>query len=292
MIKNIYILTGLFFSLNLEAAIIFEGYYRIEDSGKHVGFSVLREDFDPIKKIRTIQYLVNTRDRDQKIQKIEATTRQTENYQPLSSDFKGLDGDAPSRLQISVAALNFQLQFRGEDIKSAQAGKFSKNEFWSSAAHRVLAANKFAVGKTYKYRALREDLGVHRVGQIQVLAHRSEKGFSIFQIYDDFENNAEEAWISIDGEILKSRIPTRNVTSTLVSTSQEALGSLGFEKSDLAIFFGDVPEGQINSIAAQKVKLKSDWFPAKIDTKPKVISGAIALRLPSAKELKKAKVSK
>ncbi len=265
------------------AEITFEGFYRIENAGEHVGFSVVREELDPKTKISTIRYFIVTTDRDHKLHEVRSTSTHDARLNPLTSDYiEKTEGQEVEHLhvQIKITGKNYHYVKQEDKFKKQGDGKLKDNEFLRPMTDHVLLLNHLKKGKAYTYDVFRDDEAAHRGGQVQVLDEATVKGHKLFQILDDSEMHPQENWLADNGQILMSRLPKVSVTSKLVPNFEMAVGEIPFKRSDLLHFFPEMPKGEKNLIAEHQIVLSDVKFKSEVDTHRHEIRGALPIRLP------------
>lgn len=266
--------------LSVQAEIVFEGFYRIERVGRHVGFSVVREEYDAVKKIRSFRYFVHTLDQDSKLRQIRGFSEHRENFEPILSDYREDEAGKKSRTQISFTKKSFRIKQDVDGKKTERSGELRAHEVLRTIAHRVVHSMSFAKGKAISYQAIRDDDGTHRKGQVQILDVNKVGSRTIFQIVDDYEFSPEESWVTDSGEIVRNRNPKAGVISFLVADLKSAAGDLSFSPSDLVPFFDSPPEGKANLLWKESLKIPAELFGEKVDLTPRIRKDAIAVRLP------------
>jgi hypothetical protein len=266
------------------AEVTFEGFYRIENAGEHVGFSVVREDMDPKTKITTVRYFIVTTDRDHKLHEVKSISTHDAHFIPLTSDYvEKTEGQAVERLhvRIDLTGKNYHYVKQQDSIQKQGNGKLKDNEFLRPMTEHVLLLNHLKKGKAYTYDVFRDDEAAHRGGQVQVLDEATVHGHKLFQILDDAEMHPQENWLADNGQVLLSRLPKVSVTSKLVSNFEAAVGQIPFERSELLHFFPEMPKGERNLVAEHQVVLGDVKFKTEVDTHRHVIPGAMPIRLPN-----------
>jgi hypothetical protein len=138
------------------ADILFEGYYKLENDRRHVGFAVVRTEVDA-KKIRTTRIFIHTIDRDKKSHQSTQVTKETLTHHPMDSDFFELVEGKAERVQTQFQGTSYQSQFQNKSGKQSDKWRLEPNTVLSSSVLPVLLANKPVKGKTYSYRAVQEN---------------------------------------------------------------------------------------------------------------------------------------
>ncbi len=266
------------------AEIQFEGYYRIEADAKHVGFAVVRWERDPPSKNEIVKYFLHTADLENVMHRILSTEVFDPAFRPVRYEQEESTDDKPSKYVVSFRKGGlFDVAYQAKGFsQEKKTGDIPEGAFLSQEINRVLAANKPAKGKVYKYLALNESKAVFMDGQVSVLDSKKIGGHTVYRMFDDFNVPPEEIWMLDNGQILKLKAPDRNVTCTLVHGADEAIGSLEFNRSELIKLFGEIPRGTMNPVSTGKIGVGKSVFPSKIDTRYHRVPNPILLRVPAS----------
>lgn len=265
------------------AETVFEGYYRIESGGKHIGFAVQRWQFEPKSSQWILNYFVQTSDKDFASRRVVVMERFKDNLEPLEYRYRLTKGGKETREQVTFSNGKFEETFADKTGKQGRKGQLEKNGLLSASAARVLVLNRPKPGKIYSYVGMREEDALMMHGQIQVLSARKEGKHRVYQILDDFETAPLESWVLEDGEILRSGVPDKGVTSTLVKSANDAIGEVEFNRSELVPVFNEIPEGRKNAVARGEIQLNDQMFEGRVDTKYKQGKNALPLKWVSSR---------
>lgn len=257
------LLAVIFFGSSALAEVVFDGYYKIENDGKHVGFAVRQLDIDAKKKTRTYRMFVHTLDGEQKGHEESLIATSADNLRPIESS----DNDDGHTKKLKYDA--------------KKKSKLQANEIFSISALSLLLENHPETGKFYSYMALRENNGTTNRGQMYVLKVKPMDKLQVYRVIDWFENPPIETWVASNGEILKELVPHKKLTSTLVKNADAAIGSIKFDRAVLKKTFGEIPTGQKN-VLSDAANVVPD-FPEPYSSQYTFEPYATALKLPAAK---------
>ncbi len=277
------LLSFLIFPSAQAAETIFEGFYRLENQDRHVGFAVQRLESNSGQGRQTLKYFISTEDRDGRPRQIKATVTYGDDLRPIEYHYLGDDSGTLTRLHGLFEGDVFREEFKRKDLKGSQAEKMEPNVFFSAMVNAVLLANSPVKGKVYKYKAVKEQEAAAFGGQVRVVDIKTVKGIKVYRLFDDFENNPLETWLTESGQAVRMNVPDRGVTSTLVEDSKSAIGELKYDKEALIDWFGYIPTGGKNVVALKQVAGLDKLFTTKLDTKFKTVKEALPLILPKNK---------
>jgi len=270
------------FSTFARGEVVFEGYYKIEGGGSHIGFSVLREEFDPKTNIWTIRNYVHTADRSHKLHEVTTVSQHDQFFRPLKSEYleaEGEDDFVVTNVTIRVKGKSFTAKGQiGSPKKNELKGKLDENEVFRNVISRALLINHPANGRVFSYRVLNHDWPLHRSGVARVLDEKVSQGQKVYQILENSDSYMQEIWITGNGQILLTRHPGSNFVAKLVSM-EEAIKDQKFSRNSLTKIFFEVPEGKKNVIVKHDVIFDFGLFKAKFDTGENQFKGAVPIRL-------------
>lgn len=235
------------------ANIIFEGYYRIEIKGKHVGFSIARWEQDPATKIRTAKFFVYTRDRNNRLHRDFLVEKFTADYRPRAYDLATLYDQAQGHYQVAFQDHSYQ------DLSASGKGKvitkhpLPPNAILAAELPRVLVSMKPKAGSAFNYTAVNEDTVNPENGQVKVVEVLTLGRHRVYHLDDNFQIPSQELWVTDDGQILRKATPHGIVTSTLVADADAAIGQIEFTRADLVSWFNEIPTGTRNAVKQEEL---------------------------------------
>ncbi len=251
------------------AETLFEGYYRIEESGKHIGYTIQRYSFDPKTKNRTIStYLRRKIDEDQvhTFIKSVSTERTTPKgkliFVPFLSEYSSNETGDNFRMSANFKNQNkpkveffFDNARKPSDIKIETGGP---NSFLSNFLYYLVAAQNsdgdvqdLPLKRAIPYQAFSEDDGNYSDGFLYRIADKIVSGLTVLQIADRFAGETLESFVLPSGDMVGVR--NNKTIVYLVRDRAEAVGLLDFPQNEVTQFFGELPEGQKNPLSPQGI---------------------------------------
>lgn len=259
------------------AEIKLEGYSKIFRQGRHVGFSVRREEFNAARREWILNTYVFTMNRDQVEHHIKITTRHTDRFAPLESSFEETVDGVKSQSHIKFDGLKYTAKFKNPKTRADEKGAIAAHEFLREATYRILLKNPLSKGKVFRANFIREDLAKQSVGHLVVRDVKDIDGRKVYQIVNDSELFTEEVWLSDSGQTLFARLTNVDATEEPVANVEEAIGSLNFNRTAMISVFKEIPAGQKN----WRTRRDPKWFNSKFKSRMQKYPNAVVLQLPS-----------
>ncbi len=277
---RIVILVALIVSpLSAIAEIKLEGYSKVSRQGRHVGFSVRREEFDAVRREWIFKTYIFTINRDQNEHQIKIITRHTDRFVPLESSFEETVNGVKSQSHMKFDGFKYLAKFKTQKKRADEKGSLEPNQFLREATYRVLLGNPIAKGKVFRMRFVREDLAKHSVGHLHVRDQKVIDGRKVYQVVNDSELFSEEVWLSETGQILFTRLTNVDAIEEPVASADEAIGSLSVDRSEMVSVFQEIPAGQKNWRTLARSSRETKGFNSKFKTRMQKYPDAIPLRL-------------
>lgn len=262
MVRFIIVLVSSVFlsQFSLAKDVLFDGYYKVTSADQHIGFSLVRYEFDSKTKKFYSTTLTKLKSGGTEImESINAISEADEFMSPVSYKYTGLVGKE-SKI--------FDVQFKkGKSIKDKTKMTVTLTEnnnkpkttvqnidsdvFLSSfLSYRMLrSATGIQTNSQFKYKAIAEEDAKVEMGTAKVLQEENYKGFSSFKIENTFKNNLFTSFMNDKGEPLATLVPDAKLTSELVAKPADAIGTIGLPEAVAKSLFGNVPMGQKNVVS-------------------------------------------
>jgi hypothetical protein len=238
----------LLLTITLKAEILFEGYYKVTQFKKHIGFLVLRHEIDEkTKNFKTTSLI--------KLGK--AGFDLTESYQavsdselaPLSISYLAA-GDRKTKT-IDVKFKNSKmLGTVVEDGKKTKIDeKTTKGVFLSSALYYLMLQSKegLKTGSKFDYAAITEEGPVVMKGTVDVDKKMISQGsLQLLKITNNFAGSEYTNLVTTRGEVISAVTPATSIESELVKNKTEATEGVKLKAGTLEKIFGKAPTGQTN----------------------------------------------
>ena len=261
MVRIGILLTTLLISANSWAAkdILFEGYFKLTSQDKHIGYNLVRYEYDSIKKTFHSTYLTKISNAGNEVMESLTASAMADTYMtPIEYKYVGLVGSQSMTLEAT-----FTKGKKEKDKNKLKLVKVENNKkpmvTNSEIAHDVFLSTFLT------YRMLRSELGIQTNsklnyfaiaeedgkvvnGKAEVLNEEKYKGFTSFKIKNTFKDVLFESYVTDKGEALATLVPDSKIISELVPKAADAIGTIGLPESVAKKLFGNVPLGAKNVV--------------------------------------------
>jgi hypothetical protein len=239
--------SALLFTQNLCAETLFEGFYRIERKGKHVGYVMQRLSADTKAGTKTLTTYFRVRQDDQEKFEGTKTVVKVGSGRPISSTYMTTTQGNPVTIVTQYNGAKGKVSFyAGKDKKLERVENIKPVAHASAFIFYHADFKKMVPEKNYEYTALTEERGRIGVGILNYVNTKHTSAGQIVHVVDDFMGQPTESFVSENGEPLGSRAPLEDVIVYWVPNRQEAMGDMQFPTAEMTSLFGDLPEGKKN----------------------------------------------
>ncbi len=259
--------------------ILFEGYSKILLNGLHVGYAVLRYEFDPKKKRFQATYLVKTEEQGGNIlESLKAFADQ--DLKPISYQYVTLINKVPKTIDVA-----FKGQKMTGTLKEGKTTKKLISDIPKGAGlaiflyYLILRSPDGLKSETkYNYQAIaEEDAKVY--GGVAIIGKEEKfNGIRSFRSSNTFKDINYTFNLTETGEALMTDTPAANIKTILVAKPQEAIAQFKVPTGILENLFGGTPAGTMNAVtktlAAESRKYQEPPAPGKregIPPDPKIM---------------------
>jgi hypothetical protein len=249
-IKTILATVVLICSTSAFAEVLFEGAYRIEEAGRHVGYVIQRYSIDSQTKKRTMTTFLR-RKYGEKYVETRIKTVAKDNFEPLTSSYSSNESGTPLSVDADFEGRTPVLELTVEGAKQEVDEKDklkTKPAFLSNFLMYVVAANYkgnlngFPVKSALPYSAYSEEEGKIDTGTLRRMADKGTNGHKIIQFVDTFGNEPIELFVVSSGDMVGVR--NKDTVIYLVRDAAEAIGIIEPPGNhNLTAHFGDLPLG-------------------------------------------------
>jgi hypothetical protein len=231
--------------------VLFEGYSKILMGGVHVGYVVLRYEFDPKKKQFMATYLVKTGDLGGNVmESLKAVSDQE--LKPISYEYTSL----VDKQQTKIIDAKFTKDKMTATIKQGKTQKkvienVPKGAFLGIFLYYVILRSPSGL-KTetrYDYKAVAEEDAKIFDGVATIGKEEKFNGIRAFKASNSFKDVKYSFYLTETGEALMSETPASNLKTILVAKPQEATANFKIPTAILNSLFGEVPMGITNTIS-------------------------------------------
>lgn len=235
-------------SLPLKAEVLFEGYYKVTQFKKHIGFLVLRHEIeDKSGNFKTTSF----------IKLAKAGFDMTESYQavstgdlaPLSLNYLAVGNKKTKTINVSFKnqKMTGTTVEDGKTIKIDE--KMPKGIFLSSALYYLMLKSKdgLKTDTKFDYSAITEEGPVVMTGTVSVDKKMVTQGKQqLLKINNRFAGSDYDNLVTPRGEVVSAVTPSTVIESELVKNKDEATEGIKLSSGTLEKIFGNVPAGNIN----------------------------------------------
>lgn len=231
--------------------VLFEGYSKILMGGVHVGYTVLRYEFDPSKKQFKATYLVKTEELGGNIlESLKAVADQE--LKPISYEYTTLIDKQQTKV-IDARFSNNQMTAtikQGKDQKKV-IENLPKGTFLGIFLYYVIlrSPSGLKTDTKYDYKAVAEEDAKIFDGTAIIGKEEKFNGIRAFKATNTFKDIKYTFFLTDTGEALMSETPAANIKTILVAKPQEATANFKIPTAILNSLFGEVPMGQSNTVS-------------------------------------------
>ncbi|MEZ0390959.1 MAG: hypothetical protein ACAH59_02005 [Pseudobdellovibrionaceae bacterium] len=234
----------------VRAEVLFEGYSKILSGGVHVGYTIVRYEYDAKKKQFVATTFLKTNEFGGNLtESLKAVS--TDDMKPVSYQYTTLIGN-----QVKTIDAKFE---KGKLLAAVQDGgknqkitkDLPKGAFLSSfLAYVMLRSPKGLSPDTkYEFQAVAEEDAALYKGIAFVKNPEDLNGIKVLRVLNEFKGTKFISLVTEKGEIISTKSPVQGIGTELVAKPSEATASFPVPATTLKSLFGDVPTGQINEIS-------------------------------------------
>lgn len=251
---------SLFFSPGaaFAAEIMFEGYYKIDLGGKHIGYAIQRYEFEPKDKSFTNTSFMRIKI-GEKVSQQSLKAKTNDKFQPLSYNYTGAEGDAIKTIDGTFKGETMTVKITdGKKVKN-EVSKLPKGTFFSSFLTYLMLQKKLELNQAFQYSAIAEEDGGSYNGKALIESKEPKTGYEVYRILNSFKGekfvslvgvvkDAKDPAKNVRGDVLGTNSPVQKLESTLVPASQATEGQIVPNKT-LTALFGGMPLGTANLLS-------------------------------------------
>ena len=249
---KIFFLALLLTSTALHSEILFEGYYKVTQAKKHIGFVIQRNEIDPkTKNFKTTSFLKlakNGFDMSESLQAVSDADLKPVRYTYLATDgTKSKTIDATFNFTGKEPKMTAMMTENGEKKKKER--KITKDTFLSSALYYFMLKSKSGIKADTKYdfSALAEETFEVSPGSSRIEKKLITQGpLQLMRSQNKFAGSEYSNLLNERGEVISGLTPATGIELVLVQNTEEATEGVKVSAGTLEKIFGDVPAGKIN----------------------------------------------
>ncbi len=270
--RTIIVLILAIFSYSAQGATTFEGYYKFNVEGQHVGYVILRQDFDPARaeftSISFTKTSVAVGDITESI-----IVKADDKFKPKSLNYTYLDKQKKILIDGKMNGENLIVTKTGEGAPQTKPVKIKKGVFFSAFMAQLLLQQGLKTNSKIEYEAIAEETAEVEHGETFIAKEMLDyKNFKVFKLVSKFNGPQYTSYLSPNGETLFSETKSQNSISELVADPEEATKGMPVPKSVITALFGNIPTGKQNIFhksANTTTNLVTTQLPTKADPPPK-----------------------
>jgi hypothetical protein len=246
-----------FFAVQLNAAVIFEGYFKIMASGAHTGYLVSRYEIVEAKSEFHAKHFMKTNKLGGNINESIISVSDLK-FRPKKYTYTLVSPEGNKTINFEVVKGKYNLVIENGGKKETMKGKsMPKDVFFSRLVDYALASNpqKINSKSNYKYVAIAEEDGSQINGVAVVKGEALVGKTAVFKIEHTLDRGPKipketfEELISKVGDSIFYQNKSLGITAELVPQSGLATADMGLSSEILKGIFGEVPIGVINPVS-------------------------------------------
>ena len=242
-----------FIGLSAHSEVLFEGYYKITQFKKHIGFIVQKYEIDSKTKNFKTTYLLklgkNGFDMTETLQASSDAELRPVSYTYLMADgTKTKTIDASFDFKSADPKMTAIITENGEKKKVSK--KLTKDTFLSSALYYFMLKSKTGVkvDTKYDFTAIAEEAFEASKGSSHIQKKLVAVGpMQLMKAQNKFAGSEYSNFLNERGEVISSITPATSIESQLVKSAEEATDGIKISKGTFEKIFGEVPAGKINA---------------------------------------------
>lgn len=245
------------FAISAQAEVLFEGYAKVLSGEDHIGYVISRYEFDQKKKQFVSTYFLKTgKGPSETTESLKALA--DADLAPISYEYTSLAGKESKIIDAKFKGGTLSGVIKTGNKVARIEKKIPKGTFLSTFLVYLMLKSKEGLKSetNYEYQAIAEEDGAIYKGQALVGKEETYNGFKTFKILNTFKDIKFLSYVNERGEVLGTNAMGQGITTELVATPAEAIGSIPYSASLLKTLFGKVPAGDSNVVSRQQ-KLKA-----------------------------------
>ncbi|WP_413582934.1 hypothetical protein [Bdellovibrio sp. HCB288] len=235
------------------AAVLFEGYSKINAGEDHIGYVISRYEFDDKKKHFISTYFIKTgKGPTETTESLKATA--DSELAPISYEYTSLAGKDTKIIdaKFKAGAMTALVSTNGKSSKIEK--KIPKGTFLSTFLVYLMLKSKEGLRSEtkYEYQAIaEEDAGISK-GQALVGKEQMFNDYKVFKILNTYKDSKFLSYVNERGEVIATNAMGTGISTELVATPAEATNGQSYSATILKTLFGTVPAGTQNVVAQGK----------------------------------------
>lgn len=231
-----------------QADVLFEGYYKVNQFKKHIGFFILRNEIDPkSKEFKTTSFLRLGKNGFNMTESLTAIS--STDFKPISYSYLATDGGKSKTIDMTFKGDTMSGLVLENGEKAKVSKKLPKGVFLSSSLYYMMLNSKdgLKTGTKFEFNAVAEELGEVLKGTSAVEKKMVSRGaLQLLKTNNSFAGSEYENYITNQGQNISALTPATGIETELMKNSEEAIQGVKVSAGTLEKIFGNVPKGDVN----------------------------------------------
>lgn len=248
-IRALLIVAVQFAFLNFSyAEVLFEGYYKVSQFKKHIGFFILRNELDSkTKQFKTTTFLRLGKNGFNMTESLNAVS--TTDFTPVSYSYLAIDGDKNKTIDMTFKGNTMSGLISENGEKAKVSKKVPKGTFLSSSLYYMMLKSKegLKTGTKFEFNAVAEEMADVKKGTSTIDKKMVSRGvMQLLRADNSFAGMDYENLITNQGQNISAITPATGIETELMKNSEEAVQGVKVSSSTLEKVFGTIPTGKTN----------------------------------------------
>lgn len=245
----------IFLSSNASADVLFEGYSKILSGGVHVGYIVMKNEYDPKTKTFVMTHFLKTGSLGADVTESLRAVADAE-FNPVSYEYTSVVGKKTKTIDAKFKKGKMTATVVDDGKKKTVSLDVPKGAFLSRfLTYLMLKSDKgLRVGEKFAYTAIAEEDAGAVKGEAFVSKEEDHLGVRAFKILSKFKDSKDVFYVSERGEYLSTSTPAMSIGTELAAKPADALGNFGASGAILKKLFGEVPQGTENILSKKAMQ--------------------------------------
>lgn len=235
--------------LNLaQAEVLFEGYYKVTQFKKHIGFFILRNEMDgKTKQFKTTTFMRLGKNGFNMTESLNAVSKT--DFTPISYSYLATDGAKSKTIDVTFKGDTMSGLVLDNGEKSKLSKKIPKGTFLSSSLYYMMLNSKdgLKTGTKFEFTAVAEELGDVTKGTSSIEKKMVSRGIlQLLKANNSFAGMEYENYITNQGQNISAFTPATGIETELMKNSEEAVQGIKVSAGTLEKVFGNIPTGKTN----------------------------------------------
>lgn len=230
------------------AEILFEGYYKVSQFKKHIGFFILRNEIDgKTKQFKTTTFLRLGKNGFNMTESLNAVS--TTDFTPISYSYLATDGNKNKTIDMTFKGDSMTGLITENGEKSKVTKKIPKGTFLSSSLYYMMLKSKegLKTGTKFEFSAVAEELAEVTKGTSTIDKKMVSRGvMQLLRADNSFAGMDYENLITNQGQNISALTTATGIETELMKNSEEAIQGVKVSAGTLEKIFGNVPTGKTN----------------------------------------------